>query len=136
MVDGFCESPEDLIRVIRTEAADIVKLSILINGGIYKTAQMMQIAHAAGLPATLGHSYSLTTNTLAELHAAASAGNLLPPIESVGLLKTSDDIVREPLDLTHGKVQVPNRPGLGVEIDPSKLERYRVNPCDCAILES
>lgn len=128
MADGFCVSPEDLIRVIRMEAADIVKLSVLINGGIYKTAQMMQIACAAGLPATLGHSYSLTTNTLAELHAAASASNLLSPIESVGLLKSTDDVVREPLDLTQNKVRIPDRPGLGMDIDPVKLERYRVNP--------
>ncbi len=128
MADSFCESAEDLIQVIRMEAADIVKLSILINGGIYKTAQMMQIARAAGLPATLGHSYSLTTNTLAELHAAASASNLLSPIESVGLLKTTDDVVQEPLDLTQNKVRIPDRPGLGIDIDPAKLERYRINP--------
>jgi L-alanine-DL-glutamate epimerase-like enolase superfamily enzyme len=128
MADGFCVSPEHLIQVIRMEAADIVKLSILTNGGIYKTAQMMQIACAAGLPATLGHSYSLTTNTLAELHAAASATNLLPPIESVGLLKTTDDVVQEPLDLSKNKVRIPDRPGLGIDIDPAKLERYRINP--------
>ena len=128
MADSFCESAEDLIQVIRMEAADIVKLSILANGGIYKTARMMQIAHAAGLPATLGHSYSLTTNTLAELHAAASASNLLPPIESVGLLKTTDDVVREPLDLTENKIRIPDRPGLGIDIDPAKLERYRISP--------
>jgi L-alanine-DL-glutamate epimerase-like enolase superfamily enzyme len=120
-------SPEDLIRVIRMDAADHVKLSVQVNGGIFKTAQMMRMAEAAGLPATLGHSYHLSTSTLAELHAGASAGNLLSPIEAVGLLKITDDVVREPLDLTEKTVRILDRPGLGIDIDPIKLNVYRVN---------
>ena len=126
MADESCITAEDLIRVIRAQAADIVKLSVQVNGGIYKTSQMLGIAEAAGMPATLGHSGSLTTGALAEIHAAASAPNLLSPCEFVGLLKSSDDVVREPLDLSKIEVSVPDRPGLGSEIDPDKFKKYRL----------
>ncbi len=127
MADGCCIDPADLIRVIRADAADIVKLSVQINGGIYKTVQMMQIAAAAGMPATLGHSFCLTTNILSEVHVGASAANLHTPCEFVGLLKITDDVVEEPLDLTRKRIKVPDRPGLGVEISRTKLERYRLS---------
>ena len=126
MADESCITAEDLIRVIRAQAADIVKLSVQVNGGIYKTSKMLRIAEAAGIPATLGHSGSLTTGALAEIHVGASAPNLLSPCEFVGLLKSSDDVVREPLDLSKIKVSVPDQPGLGSEIDPDKFKKYRL----------
>ncbi len=128
MADESCITPEDLVRVIRADAADIVKLSVQVNGGIYKTAQMVRIAEAAGIPATLGHSGLLTTGALAEMHVAATAPNLLSPCEFVGLLKSADDVVREPLDLDKIKLPVPDRPGLGSEIDPDKFQKYRLAP--------
>ena len=126
MADESCITPEDLIRVIRAQAADIVKLSVQVNGGIEKTSQMLRIAEAAGIPATLGHSGSLTTGALQEIHVAAAAPNLLSPCEFVGLLKSSDDVVRQPLDLSKILVPVPDRPGLGSEIDPEKFKKYRI----------
>lgn len=126
MADAICITPSDLLRVIRAKAADIVKLSVQVNGGIYWTAQMMQIAAASGMAATLGHSFSLTTNTLSEVHVGACAPNLLGPCEFVGFLKISDDVVQNPLDLGVRKVRVPERPGLGMEMDKGKLEQYRI----------
>ena len=127
MADASCVTAADLIRVIRAQAADIVKLSFQVNGGIYKTAQMLRIAEAAGMPATLGHSSSLTIGVLAEVHLGASAPNLLSPCEFVGLLKCVDDVVRTPLDLTKVKVSVPDSPGLGVDVDPDKIRKYRLS---------
>ena len=126
MADESCITPEDLIRVIRAGAADIVKLSVQVNGGICKTAQMARIAEAAGIPATFGHSGLLTTGALAEMHVGATAPNLLSPCEFVGLLKSADDVVRQPLDLGKIRVPVPDRPGLGSVIDPDKFEKYRL----------
>ncbi len=36
-----------------------------------------------------------------------------------------DDVIREPLRYTDGCLVVPDGPGLGVEVDAAKLERYR-----------
>jgi len=32
----------------------------------------------------------------------------------------------EPFVINSGKIAVPSRPGLGCDVDPEKLERYRV----------
>jgi D-galactarolactone cycloisomerase len=37
------------------------------------------------------------------------------------------DLVREPIELKDGYVEVPDRPGLGIEVRRDTLERYRVN---------
>jgi len=37
-----------------------------------------------------------------------------------------DDLIDEPFVYRDGHLIVPDRPGLGVDIDPKKLEKYRV----------
>jgi L-alanine-DL-glutamate epimerase-like enolase superfamily enzyme len=38
-----------------------------------------------------------------------------------------DDIVTESFTYEDGNLIVPDRPGLGVELDPEKIERYRIS---------
>lgn len=37
-----------------------------------------------------------------------------------------DDVLAEPLPISGGSARVPDRPGLGVELDEEKVEEYRV----------
>jgi L-alanine-DL-glutamate epimerase-like enolase superfamily enzyme len=37
-----------------------------------------------------------------------------------------DDILAEPLPIKGGEARVHERPGLGVELDDEKVEKYRV----------
>jgi glucarate dehydratase len=37
-----------------------------------------------------------------------------------------DDLLTEPLEILDGMITVPQAPGLGVEVDRGKLERYQV----------
>ena len=37
------------------------------------------------------------------------------------------DIVTEPLAPVNGEIRVPTRPGLGVELDPAAIERFRID---------
>ncbi|MBI1925015.1 mandelate racemase/muconate lactonizing enzyme family protein [Candidatus Poribacteria bacterium] len=39
-----------------------------------------------------------------------------------------DDLLKERLEVVDGTIQVPENPGLGIEVDESALERYRVEP--------
>jgi L-alanine-DL-glutamate epimerase-like enolase superfamily enzyme len=36
-------------------------------------------------------------------------------------------VLKEPLDIRAGVAFVPERPGLGVELDEDKIKRYRVD---------
>jgi L-alanine-DL-glutamate epimerase-like enolase superfamily enzyme len=37
----------------------------------------------------------------------------------------SDDLLNEPLTITNGTIHVRDAPGVGADIDPERLERYR-----------
>ena len=121
MADEAVLGPESLIAIIKKEAADIIKVKVMKQGGIYRTAHMIQMAEAAGLKCVIGHGFGLTINTLAELHVAASCENILEGCEFVGPLKIQKDVVIKPLQMENGKVKVPHDSGLGAELDEAKL---------------
>jgi muconate cycloisomerase len=37
-----------------------------------------------------------------------------------------DDIIAAPMQLQDGAVRLPAGPGLGIDVDPAKIEQYRV----------
>ena len=124
MADEAIVGPETLMEVIRKEAADIVKVKVMKQGGITRTVRMVHMAEAAGIRCVIGHGFGLTINTLAELHVAASCANIMDGCESVGPLKMAGDVVEQPLDLQGGRVPVPDSPGLGAELAAAELVRW------------
>jgi muconate cycloisomerase len=48
------------------------------------------------------------------------------PCDIIGPLFYEDDILKEPLLLGGGRAAATDRPGLGVELDEAKVERYHV----------
>ncbi len=124
MADEAVVGPETLVEVIRKEAADIVKVKVMKQGGIARTVRMVHLAEAAGIRCVIGHGFGLTINTLAELHVAASCANIMEGCESVGPLKMAGDVAEQPLDLQGGRVRVPDGAGLGAALAASELARW------------
>ncbi len=48
------------------------------------------------------------------------------PCDIIGPLFYEDDVLTEPLLISGGSAGVHDRPGLGVELDDAKVEKYRV----------
>ena len=125
MADESITDHASLIAVIRAGCADIVKLKVMKQGGFLKCRRMLETASAAGLGVVIGHGFGLGVNTVAEIMLAATSRSVLEGLECVGPLKTADDIVTAKLDLTRGEIALPRGPGLGVELDEAKVQRYR-----------
>ncbi|HEY1288209.1 MAG TPA: enolase C-terminal domain-like protein, partial [Burkholderiales bacterium] len=125
MADESILDHASLVAVIRAEAADIVKLKVMKQGGFLRTAAMLATAQAAGIRCVIGHGFGLGVNTMAEIMLAATSANVIDGLECVGPLKTADDIVAEKIDLGSGVLALPPGPGLGVALDEAKLARYR-----------
>jgi muconate cycloisomerase len=125
MADESILDHASLIAVIKAEAADIVKLKIMKQGGFHRAAAMLATAEAAGMRCVVGHGFGLGVNTMAEIMLAATSANVIDGLECVGPLKTVDDITTEKLDLGTGALALPPGPGLGVTLDEAKLARYR-----------
>ncbi|WP_233885430.1 glucarate dehydratase [Paraburkholderia flagellata] len=56
-------------------------------------------------------------------HAAAAAPGKITAIDTHWIWQDGQRLTREPLQIVGGKVQVPQKPGLGIEIDLDELEK-------------
>jgi L-Ala-D/L-Glu epimerase len=125
MADESVLDHASLINIIRHDAADIVKVKVMKQGGFLNTRRMIATAEAAGVRCVVGHGFGLGVNTMAEIMLAATSKNVIDGLECVGPLKTSDDIVTRKLDISSGSITLPGGPGLGVTLDDAKLAKYR-----------
>jgi L-alanine-DL-glutamate epimerase-like enolase superfamily enzyme len=128
MADESVTGPASLVEIIRREAADLVKVKVMKQGGLLRTLAMVECAAAAGLRVVIGHGFGLTLSTLAEGAVAAVSDAVIDGCEAVGPLKMAGDVVPEPVRLETGTVRLADHPGLGATPDPDALKRYRVPP--------
>jgi L-alanine-DL-glutamate epimerase-like enolase superfamily enzyme len=126
MADESVLDHASLIRIIRMDAADIVKVKVMKQGGFLNTRRMIATAEAAGIRCVVGHGFGLGINTMAEIMLAATSANVIEGLECVGPLKTKDDIVTRKLDISRGSLPLPGGPGLGVTLDDAKLVKYQL----------
>ena len=127
MADESVSSPAALAEIIRREAADLVKLKVMKQGGLLRTLGLVQCAEAAGLRVVLGHGFGLTLSTFAEAAVAAVSAAVIDGCEAVGPLKMAGDVVTDPLRLDRGVIHLTDAPGLGATVDHGALTRYRVD---------
>jgi len=127
MADESVLDHASLIRIIKADAADLVKVKVMKQGGFLNTRRMIATAEAAGIRCVVGHGFGLGVNTMAEIMLAATSGNVIDGLECVGPLKTADDIVTRKLDISSGSLPLPAGPGLGVTLDDAKVEKYRLD---------
>jgi L-Ala-D/L-Glu epimerase / N-acetyl-D-glutamate racemase len=126
MADESVTGPAALIDIIRRQAADIVKVKVMKQGGLIRTQQMAECAAAGGLRVVIGHGFGLTLSTLAEVAVAACSEAIMAGCEAVGPLKMAGDVVAAPTQLDAGALALSDAPGLGASVDPDALKRYRV----------
>jgi L-Ala-D/L-Glu epimerase / N-acetyl-D-glutamate racemase len=126
MADESVTGPASLVEIIRCQAADLVKVKVMKQGGLLRTLAMVECAAAAGLRVVIGHGFGLTLSTLAEATLAAVSEAIVDGCEAVGPLKMAGDVVAEPVRLDTGAIRLGDRPGLGALVDPDLIKRYRV----------
>jgi len=87
-------------------------------------SRMLATAEAAGLPVVLGHGFGLDPSTMAEIMLGATARNVVQGLECVGPLKVVDTVATTRLDISAGCIALPSGPGLGIDLDDTKLAKY------------
>lgn len=139
MADESAWTTWDILEIIEKKAADIISIYSTKPGGLLKAKKVAAIAEAAGFPCNVNGSVEMGVGNAANVHLAAStaAANLAcvipvttPDAEATGRIAGiyyKDDIVAEPFEFADGAVKVSHRPGLGIELDEEKVERYRTD---------
>jgi glucarate dehydratase len=118
-----CVSFEQIPLVVRTRALDIILGDMHFWGGPTALMQLAKICETFNLGLSLHSDRELGVSTAAIVHMAASQPMVSHAIDS-HLLDQADDVITEPFRFRNGGLKVPDGPGLGVELDREKVEKY------------
>jgi L-alanine-DL-glutamate epimerase-like enolase superfamily enzyme len=116
----------DALDVIKKGAADILSLKVAKMGGIRRTMQIAAVAEAANMPCLMNSSFELDIGVSAAAIVAASSGMVQYSSEITGPMRHHTDIIKKGMEYENGFIIPSMEPGLGIEIDEKKLERYRI----------
>ena len=112
------------MRMIRADAVDVFNITIQ-SGGIYQAKKLFDLAEAAGLKCLISTTQEMSIGTAANAHLAAVVPALHYAGDPVGPLLYVDEVVTERLRYDGTRLVVPDKPGLGFELDRDALERLR-----------
>ena len=138
IVDEGCWTPQDAVEIVKRGAADIVSIYYTKASGLLRSMEIGAIATAAGLPINVNGSLEAGVGNAANLHlSAALHGTVMPSVITINTLAGReqtkvggvfylDDVITEPFAYADGCLTLPDGPGLGVELDSDKIEKYRV----------
>ena len=116
-------------RMIDMHAVDVLQPDIMYMGGIWRTLKVVEMAKNAGMPIT-PHSANLSLVTICTMHllgAIPNPGKYLEfSIEGFEYYPWQKDLfLGNPFAIEGGKVQIPQGPGWGVEINPAWLAKAK-----------
>ena len=107
--------PRALHQAIRAKACDYVMPDLMRIGGVSGWLRAAPIAAAAGI--------QVSTHLYPEV-----AAHLMRVTETAHWLEWqdwADPILKEPFTVKDGLIEIPDRPGMGIEWDEAAVQRYR-----------
>ncbi len=129
VADESMYTMQDALTLVRLGACDVFSVYVGKAGGIALARKIAQFAKTAGIKCTVGSNLELGVGSAAMVHLALSTSGIYAeefPCDIIGPFYYEDDIVKEPLPIKPGQAWPNAKPGLGVELDEAKVERYRV----------
>jgi L-alanine-DL-glutamate epimerase-like enolase superfamily enzyme len=128
VADESIPTPADLVRELLAGAATAVSIKTA-RTGFSDSLRVTHIAEAFGVEAVIGNQIDAHLGTVCSLVFGASQElTSRSAAELSNYLDLDDTLLTEPLVIADGYMTVPKGAGLGVEIDPEKVARYRLKP--------
>lgn len=113
-------------NILERRALDVVQPDIGRAGGISECKKIALLADLQHVTYAPHISIDSAIQTAASLQLAAAIPNFLIFEHWSGRNPLGNDILKRPIPFRNGYVEVPEGPGLGIEIDYDKLETYIV----------
>ncbi|MDR3463083.1 MAG: enolase C-terminal domain-like protein [Beijerinckiaceae bacterium] len=139
MADESAWNAHDSIQIIQGGKVQIVSIYTTKAGGLYKAMEIGAVCRAAGIPCNVNGSIETGIGNLANVQlAAASPAVTLSCVIPVSTpadaqhgqaagIYYEDDLLVEPMRFVEGSIVVPGGPGMGIDVDLAKIEKYRVH---------
>lgn len=138
MADESAWTVHDILELDRLDAAECFSCYVTKPGGLFRARQQAEVAEQLGMVCDIGGSIETGIGNAANLALGAALPNaILPSVcpvskpagadgpEIAGIYYT-DDLITEPFRFEDGLVLAPEGPGLGIEVDREKIDRYRI----------
>ena len=127
MADESVFSPAEALRTVQERAADIISIKLMKSGGILPAMKVNAIAEAAGMPCYGGTLWEGGIALAAASHFIAASPNVCLGCEFyMPRYVFVEDVLIHMTPVAAGHVQVPDGPGIGVEVDWKVVERQRI----------
>ncbi len=107
-------------------AVDVINVIPSQGGGLMRAQRLVHTAQTAGIPALLGSTIELGPGTAAFLHLALASPNISVSSDLVSPGLLVDDVCTQPFCFEEGFLRPGDGPGLGVQLDEAKMERWTV----------
>lgn len=124
MADDMCFDLIHARELLNHEACDVISVYPGKNGGIRKSAEIVELAAEHGVACTIGSNLEWDPATAAMGHLAIGLENVQVeryPCDILGPWYHQQRIVEQPLEIHGATCTIPDRPGLGVEVDWDRL---------------
>lgn len=115
---------EDIPHALSREAVDIVLGDPHWYYGAQGYLELSSILFTLGFEVGM-HSPGESGLGLAAMVAAAACNPYLGYAIDTHYIQLEDDILKSPIEIRDGRIRIPSSPGLGVEVDENKIEKYR-----------
>lgn len=114
---------EQIPPAVRQRAIDIILSDVHFWGGLWNNQRLAAVCETFQLGLGMHSDRELGVSTAAMLHLAASTPYLTYALDS-HYHDQADDVITQHFKYHDGCMTVPLGPGLGVELDDEKIEKY------------
>ena len=123
MADEAVLGPQNAFELAAGHYADVFAVKINQAGGLRNAALVGQMAALAGIGLYGGTMLEGAIGTLASAHVFSTYPELAFGTELFGPLLLTEEIMAEPLPYRDFMLHLPQKPGLGIEVDKEKVYR-------------
>ena len=127
-VDESLQKPGDVGDIIKAGAASVFSIKISKNGGLANASYIASAARDAGMRVLMNSMIELGITQAASLHLGCTLDNLMDCGHAyMSTLRMADDVTDFSSWVADGTATLSDRPGLGVEVFPGKVDQYTVD---------
>lgn len=127
MADESCCDHHDARRLIDFEACDYFNIKPGKSSGLYKALKIIRLAEEAGVQMQMGGFIESRLGFTAAAHLALTSDQIIFYDFDTPLMMEDDPVIGGISYGENGTVNVPDKPGLGAEIDKKYLEKCPKN---------
>lgn len=113
----------DFVEAVARRAIHVAQPDICHAGGLWETKKIAAICETAGI-GLAPHNPLGPIAGIAALHFGISTPNHLIQEEMTGAVPWYDDVVNWPIERRPGRWDIPEKPGLGLEVDEAEVARH------------